>query len=96
MSQRSAVTAHSLTCTPHPPPPHTHTLARARFLLCSSQEFKTDLTWAPEALEALRCVSEDYIVALMEDASLEAIHARRSIVDHKDVQLRQRVRGRRG
>ena len=54
------------------------------------------MTWAPEALEALRCVSEDYIVALMEDASLEAIHARRSIVDHKDVQLRQRVRGRRG
>jgi histone H3/H4 len=51
--------------------------------------------WSPDALEALRCAAEGYLVGLMEDANLEAIHARRTYVMCKDVQVTRRVRGER-
>lgn len=77
-----------------PPPPH-NTIAPLCYH-CSSDDFRTELTWAPEALEALRCAAEDYAVGLMGEACLESIHGNRSIIYPKDLKLAQRCRGERG
>ncbi len=63
--------------------------------LNSGQAFSPDLVWAPDALEALRCASEDYMVGLMEAANLEAIHAHRTVILPKDIQLARRMRNER-
>ena len=73
--------------------PHSH--APNALISHSGQEFKTDLVWAPDALEALRCAAEGYLVGLMEEVSLESLHARRTVVYPKDLQLVRRVRGER-
>jgi len=48
-----------------------------------------------QAVDALRHASEDYIVKLLEDANLAAIHAKRVTVQPKDIQLSRRIRGER-
>ena len=45
------------------------------------------------ALSALQEASEDFIVKLMDDANLCALHARRVTLLPKDIQLAQRIRG---
>ena len=51
------------------------------------------MTWAPDAIEALRCASESYLTGLFEDANLSASQAERDTVIPKDIQLARRIRG---
>jgi histone H3/H4 len=46
-----------------------------------------------EALLALQTATESYIVSLLEDANLAALHAKRITVFPKDIQLARRIRG---
>lgn len=43
--------------------------------------------------EAMQVAAEDYIVQLMEDANLCAIHGRRVTIMPKDIHLTRRIRG---
>ena len=45
------------------------------------------------ALEALQIAAEVYLVGVLEEAGLAAIHARRVTVKAKDLQLILRIRG---
>ena len=49
--------------------------------------------WAVGAVDALHEVSEDYLVTLLEDANLLAIHARCVTLQPRDIQLAPRIRG---
>ena len=51
------------------------------------------LRWTKGAIEALHEGAEDYLVTLLEDANLLAIHARRVTVQPRDIQLARRIRG---
>lgn len=53
------------------------------------REFK----WKGEAILALQEMAEAYLVALLADANLCTIHAKRTTVMVKDVQLARRIRG---
>lgn len=60
-----------------------------------AQRIKTDIRWQAAALQALQEACEAYIVALMEDTNLCAIHAKRVTIKPKDLQLARRIRGER-
>ena len=49
--------------------------------------------WSVGAVDALHVASEDYLVTLLEDANLLAIHARRVTLQPRDIQLARRIRG---
>ena len=49
--------------------------------------------WTVGAVDALHEASEDYLVTLLEDANLLAIHARHVTLQPRDIQLAQRIRG---
>ena len=49
--------------------------------------------WTKGALDALHEGAEDYLVTLLEDANLLAIHARCVTVQPRDIQLARRIRG---
>ena len=53
---------------------------------------KNDLRFQCSALEALQEATEAFIVGLMEDANLSAIHARRVTILPKDINLSLRLR----
>lgn len=55
-----------------------------------------DHRWQAEAIEALQEASESYLIGLLEDANLCAIHAKRVTIMTKDIQLARRIRGPRG
>jgi histone H3/H4 len=50
--------------------------------------------WTVDAMEALQQASEAFLVQLLEDGNLCAIHARRVTLMTRDIQLAQRIRGR--
>ena len=54
---------------------------------------KSDLCWQSSALLAQQEASEAYLVGLMEDTNLCAIHAKRVTIMPKDMQLTRRIRG---
>ena len=54
---------------------------------------KCPMRWTRGALEALHEAAENYMVSLIEDANLLAIHARRVTVQPRDIQLACRIRG---
>jgi len=56
-------------------------------------EYKADLRWQSSAVEALQQAAESYIVGIMEDTLLCAIHAKRVTIFPKDMQLARRIRG---
>ena len=56
-------------------------------------EFKTELRLQQNALSALQEASEAYLVGLMQDTNLCAIHAKRVTIMPKDMQLARRIRG---
>lgn len=58
-----------------------------------AQNIIHDIRFRPEAIEALQQASEDYLVHLMEDTNLCAIHAKRVTVQMKDLQLAKRIKG---
>ena len=51
------------------------------------QDFKTDLRFEGKAIEALQEAAEAYLIGLMEDTNLCAIHAKRVTIMPKDIQL---------
>ena len=57
--------------------------------------FKTDLRFQSAAVLALQEASEAYLVGIMEDTNLCAIHAKRVTIMPKDMQLARRIRGER-
>ncbi len=60
-----------------------------------AQDFKTDLRFQSHAIMALQTAGEAYMVGLMEDTNLCAIHAKRVTIGPKDMQLARRIRGER-
>lgn len=51
--------------------------------------------WTKEAILSLQEASEDYVVNVFEDTTLNAIHAKRVTMMTKDMQLARRIRGER-
>jgi histone H3 len=70
-----------------------HRLPFARLVKEITLEFHHSLQWQSVALEALQYAAEDYIIGLMEDANLSALHAKRVTVMPKDIHLANRIRG---
>ena len=60
-----------------------------------AQDIKTDLRFQSAAILCLQEATEAYLVGLLEDANLCAIHARRVTIMPKDIQLARRIRGER-
>lgn len=60
-----------------------------------SQDFKSDLRFQSTAILALQEASEAYLISLMEDTNLCAIHAKRVTIMPRDMQLARRIRGER-
>ena len=54
---------------------------------------KCPMRWAKGGIEALYEVAENYLVSLLTDANILAIHARRITVQPRDIQLARRIRG---
>ena len=57
-----------------------------------AQNISADLRFQAAALAASQEASEAFLVGLMEDSNLCAIHARRVTIMPKDLQLSQRIR----
>ena len=49
--------------------------------------------WTLGAVDALHEGVEDYLITLLEDANLLAIHARRITIQPRDIQLARRICG---
>ena len=60
-----------------------------------AQDVKTDLRFQAQAIGAIQEAAEAYLVGLLEDTNLCAIHARRVTIMPKDIQLARRIRGER-
>ena len=60
-----------------------------------ARDFKTDLRFQPQAIDALQEAAEAYLVGLFEDTNLCAIHAKRVTIMPKDIQLARQIRGER-
>ncbi|DBA86025.1 hypothetical protein WJX77_004288 [Trebouxia sp. C0004] len=58
-----------------------------------TRDFQTDFRWQVRAVEALQEAAEAYLVGLLEDSNLCAIHAKRVTIMPKDMQLAKRIRG---
>ena len=58
-----------------------------------AQDYKCDLRFQSTALLALQEAAEAYLIGLMEDTQLCAIHAKRVTIMPKDMQLARRIRG---
>ena len=69
-----------------PPFLSTKDLKKGNYVACP-------LRWQRSALECLHEGAEAYMVGLLEDANLLAIHARRITLQPRDIQLARRIRG---
>ena len=49
--------------------------------------------WTVGAVDALHEALEDYLITLLEDANLLAIHARHVTLQPRDIQLARRIQG---
>ena len=54
---------------------------------------KCPLHWTQGAIKAIHKGAELYMISLLEDANLLAIHARRITVQPRDIQLARHIRG---
>lgn len=59
------------------------------------QDLRNDLRMTSISFEVLQEASEAYLVGLLEDTNLCAIHAKRATIMAKDMQLARRIRGER-
>lgn len=66
-----------------------------RFVRELGAQFKHDLRFQPQALEAIQEAAEAYMVGVFEDANLCVLHAKRSTILPKDLHLAMRIRGER-
>ena len=62
-------------------------------MLTGGERNKCPLRWTRDAIKCLHQASEDYLVTIMEDANLLAIHAKRVTLQPRDIQLARRIRG---
>ena len=67
----------------------------ARLVREIASEFRTDLRFQSSAIAALQESAEAYLIGLLEDTNLCAIHAKRVTIMPKDIQLARRIRGER-
>jgi histone H3 len=67
----------------------------ARLLREIALDFKADIRWSAQAVLAMQEAAEYYLVRLLEDTNLVAIHAKRVTIMPKDIQLARRIRGER-
>ena len=58
-----------------------------------AQDYRCDLRFQSSAILALQEAAEAYMVSLMEDTNLAALHAKRKTIMVKDMQLARRIRG---
>jgi histone H3 len=58
-----------------------------------AQDYKVDLKFQSAAILALQESAEAYLVGLFEDTNLCAMHAKRTTIMPKDMQLARRIRG---
>jgi len=65
----------------------------ARLVKEVAMTFRRDLRFQATALQALQEAAEMYLVMLMEDSNLCAIHAKRVTLMVKDMRLARRIRG---
>lgn len=63
--------------------------------ICHDDLLKTDIRFQASAIGAIQEGSEAYLIGLLEDAQLEAIHGKRQTIMPKDIQLARRIRGER-
>jgi histone H3 len=56
---------------------------------------RNDLRIQAQACKALQAAAEHYLIGLLEDTNLCALHANRVTITPKDVQLARRIRGER-
>ena len=61
----------------------------------AAQHCKPNLRFKNAAVQALQEASEAYLVGILEDTNLCAIHANRATILPKDLQLARRIRGER-
>ena len=60
-----------------------------------AQYFKSDLRFQKDAIILLQHSAESYLVNLFQDTNIAAIHAKRTGIMPKDIQLARRIRGER-
>ena len=58
-----------------------------------SLDFKSNLRYQGSAILALQEASKDYLVRLLEDTNMCAIHSKRVTIMPKDIQLARHIRG---
>ena len=58
-----------------------------------AQDYKCDLRFQSTAIMALQEAAEAYLIGIMEDTNLCALHAKRVTIMPKDMQLARRIRG---
>ena len=63
--------------------------------ISDNKGMKHDIRFQSTAIAALQTASEEYLVGLFEDTNLCAIHAKRTTIMVKDMQLARRIRGER-
>ena len=61
----------------------------------TNAHFKRDTghKWQSGAMQALHTAAEAYLVSLLEDANLLALHSKRITLQPKDIQLARKIRG---
>ena len=67
-------------------------VAMSRLIREITQDFKTDLRFQASAIGALHEAAEAYIIELLEDTNLCAIHAKHVTIMPKDMQLARQIR----
>jgi histone H3 len=58
-----------------------------------AQNYRADLRFQSAAIGAIQEATEAYLIDLMQDTNLCAIHAKRVTIMPKDIQLARRIRG---
>ena len=64
-----------------------------RLVRSIATDYRTDIHFQSSALLALQEASEAYLVGLLEDTNMCAIHAKRVTIMPKDMRLARRIRG---
>ena len=72
-----------------PPPPEVTNEQWKRGFVTTQ---KCPMRWAKGGIDALHEAVENYLVGLLTDANILAIHARRITVQPRDIQLARRIR----
>ncbi|KAH7300941.1 hypothetical protein KP509_23G004700 [Ceratopteris richardii] len=81
------------------PPPRTPLKARPKqrgrmqFVMETTSNLESSSDEERIAIEALQEVAKAYLISMLEDSNLCAIHAKRVTIQPKDLQLARRIRG---